>query len=129
VATALLVAGSTTFWIPQLVTTSSYSSFVQALGCSLNCRWLTYDSFQLMRMSPDDHAVQLIEPWRPKWRQNIITALATLPQHWVSTRKHQYTTAITTTWTESSCAYSWELHCRWELDCALDGGNGRQKGS
>ena len=39
VATALLVAGSTpTFWIPQFVSTSSYSNVVQALGCSHNCR-------------------------------------------------------------------------------------------
>jgi len=30
-------------------------------------------------MTRDDHAVQLIEPWRPKRRQNIITALTTLP--------------------------------------------------
>jgi len=47
-------------------------------------------------MLRDDHAFELIEPWRPKWRQSIITALTTLPQGWVSTRKHQYTTAITT---------------------------------
>jgi len=81
VATALLVAGSTpTFWIPPFVSTSSYSSVVQALGCSHNCRRLTYGSFQLTHMSRDDHAVQLIEPWRPKRRQNIITALTTLPQ-------------------------------------------------
>jgi len=39
VATALLVAGSTpTFCIPQFVSTSSYSSVVQGLGCSHNCR-------------------------------------------------------------------------------------------
>ena len=56
-------------------------------------------------MSRDDHAVQLIEPWRPKRRQNIITALTTLPQGSVSTRKHQYTTAITTMWTESLWAF------------------------
>ena len=56
-------------------------------------------------MSRDDHAVQLIELWRPKRRQNIITALTTLPQEWVSTRKHQYTTAIATMWTESSWAF------------------------
>ena len=31
-------------------------------------------------MSRDDHAVQLIEPWRPKRRQSVITALTTLPQ-------------------------------------------------
>ena len=104
--TALLVAGSTpTFWIPQLVSTSSYSSVVQALGCSHNCRRLNYGSFQLTHMSRDDHAVQLIEPWRPKRRQNIITALTTLPQRWFSTHKHHYTTAITTKWTESSWAF------------------------
>jgi len=55
-------------------------------------------------MSRDDHAAELIEPWRPKRRQNVITALTTLPQVWVSTRKHHCTTAITTMWTESSWA-------------------------
>jgi len=40
--------------------------------------WLTCGSFQLTHMSRDDHAVQLIEPWRPKRRQNIITVLTTL---------------------------------------------------
>ena len=44
------------------------------------------------------------EPWRPKRRQNIITAL-TLPQGWISARKHQYTTAITTMWAEPSWAF------------------------
>ena len=44
---------------------------------------LTCGSFQLTHMSRDDHAVQFIEPWRPKRRQNIITALTTLPQGWV----------------------------------------------
>ena len=44
---------------------------------------LTCGSFQLTHMSRDDHAVQLIEPWRPKRRQNIITALTKLPQGWV----------------------------------------------
>ena len=45
------------------------------------------------------------EPWWPKQRQNIIIALTTLPQGWVSTCKHQCTTAITTMWTESSWAF------------------------
>jgi len=81
VATALLVPGSTpTFWIPQFVSTSSYLSVVQALGCSHNCRRLIYGSFQLTHKSRDDHAVQLIAPWRPKQTQNIITALTMLPQ-------------------------------------------------
>ena len=98
-ATALLVAGSTlTFWIPRFASTSSYSSVVQS---ARNCRQLAYGSFRLAHMSRDDHAVELIEPWRPKRRQNIITALTTLPQGWVSARKHQCTTAITTMWTES----------------------------
>jgi len=35
----------------------------------------------------------------------VITALTTLSQGWVSTRKHQCTTAITTMWTESSRAF------------------------
>ena len=105
-ATALLVAGSTpTFWIPQFLSTSLYSGIVEALGCSYNCRRLTYGLFQLTYISRDGHTVQLIEPWRPKRRQNIITALTTLPLWWVSTRKHQYTTAITTMWTQSSWAF------------------------
>ena len=45
------------------------------------------------------------EPQRPKRRQNIITALTTLPQGWVSACKNQCMTAITTTWTRSSWAF------------------------
>ena len=109
-ATALLVAGSTlTFWIPWQTSFApparAQASFKEP-SCSYNCRRLTCGSFQLTHMSRDDHTVQLIEPWRPKRRQNVITALTTLPQGWVSTRKHQYTTAITTMWTESSWAFS-----------------------
>ena len=128
-ATSLLVAGSTpTFWIPQFVFTSSYSSVVQALGCSHNCRRLTYGSFQLTHMSRDYHAVQLIEPWRPKRRQNII-ALTTLPQRWVSTRKHQYTTAITTMWTESSWAFpeSYTADESWIVRSSDDGQRGDKR--
>jgi len=78
VATSLLVAGSTlTFWIPPSAHTQA--SF-KALGCLYNCRRLNYGLFQLTHMSHDDHAVQLIEPWQPKQRQKIITALITLPQ-------------------------------------------------
>jgi len=52
VATTLLVAGSTpTFWIPQLVSTSSYSSVVQPLGCLHNYRRLTYGLFQLTHVT------------------------------------------------------------------------------
>ena len=81
VATALLVEGSTqTFWISPFVSISSYSSVVKALGCSCNCRRLAYGSFQLTQMSHDDHTVQLIEPWWPRRRQNVITVLTTLPQ-------------------------------------------------
>ena len=73
-------------------------------------------------MSRDDHAVQkkkeLIELWRPKRRQNIVTALTTLPQGWVSSHKQQCTTAITMMGTESLCAFpesytaddSWVVH-------------------
>jgi len=39
---------------------------------------------------------EMIEPWRPRRRQNIISALTTLSQGWVSARKHQCTTTITT---------------------------------
>ena len=57
---------------------------------------------------------------QPKRRQNI-TVLTTLPQGWVSTRKHQCTTAITTMWTESSSAFpeNYTGH-RWQLDHALE---------
>jgi len=108
VATALLVAGSTlTFWIPWqtlFASTSSYSSVVEIAGCLYNCLRLTRGSFQLTHVMWW-HAVQLIQPWRPKRGQNVITALTTLPQGWVLTRKHQCTTAITTMWTESSWAF------------------------
>jgi len=84
VATALLVAGSTlTFWIPwqtPFASTSSYSSVVQSASLPDNCRRLTHGSFQLMHMSGDDHAVELIESWRTTQRQSIITALTTLPE-------------------------------------------------
>ena len=74
-ATALLVAGSTlTFLIPQFASTSSYSSVVQALGCSHNCRRLTCGSFQLTHVTWWPRC-SMIELWRPKRRQNIITAL------------------------------------------------------
>jgi len=56
-------------------------------------------------MSRDERVVQLIDQWWPKRRQNIITALTTLPQRWVSTRKHQYTTMITTMRKESSWTF------------------------
>ena len=70
VATTLLVAGSTlTFWI---LPSAHTQVLFKALGCSYNCRQLTYGSFQLTLMSHDDHAVQLIKPLRPKQRQNII---------------------------------------------------------
>jgi len=47
----------------------------------------------------------LSDPWRPKRRQSMITALTTLPQGRVLARKHQCATAITTMWTESSWAF------------------------
>jgi len=61
---------------------------------------------------------------RPKRRQNVITALTTLPQGWVSTSKHQCTTAITTMWKESS----WTFLRATLPDRALERW-GRQKGS
>jgi len=74
-------------------------------------------------MSRDDHAVQLIEPWWPKQRQNIITVLPTLPQGWVSAHKHQCTTATTTMWTESSWDFpeSYTADDSW-IVCSSDGG-------
>ena len=106
-ATALLVAGPTlTFWIPwqtRFAFTYSYSSVVQSARLLVE---LCAANFQLTHMSRDDHTVQLIEPWRPKRRQNmIITALTMLPQGRVSARKHQCMTAITTMWTEYSWAF------------------------
>ena len=101
----------------------------KALGCSCNCRRLAYGSFQLTHMSRDDHAVELIKSWRPRRRQNIITALTKLPQGWVSARKHQCTTAITTMWTKSSWAFP-ESYTADDRSCAQAmGGTGGQKGS
>jgi len=120
VATALLVA--VLLWPfgyigrlrlhPPAHTQASFKT----LGCSYN--W-TCGLFQLTHMSCDDHAVQLIKQWRPKRRQNVITALTTLPQGWVSTRKLQCTTAITLMWTEFIVGLSWELHY---LDMRLSNG-------
>ena len=136
VATALLVAGSTlTFWIPWQTPFASTSrahiqaSSFRALGCSYNCRWLTCGWFHLTHMSSGDHAVRSSssEPWQPKRRQNIITALTTSPQGLVSARRHQCTTAITTMWTELLWAF-----LRGTLpDCALELWRtmGGQKGS
>jgi len=78
-------------------------------------------------MSRDDHAVQLIEPWRPKRRQ-IITALTTLPQGRVSTHKHQYVAAISTMWTESLRAFpeSYTADDSWIVRSS-DGGHGETK--
>ena len=79
-ATALLVAGSTpTFWIPQFVSTSSYSSVVEALGCSHNCKRLTYGSFQLTHMSRDDHAA--LFNWSLRGGQNEDRTLLQRSQH------------------------------------------------
>ena len=104
------------------------SSALQALGCSHNCRRLTYGSFQLTYMSRDDHAVQLIETWRPKRRQNITTTLTTLPQGWISAHKHQCTTAIKTMWTQSSWTFpeSYTGDDSWIVRSS-DGGNGETK--
>jgi len=102
VATVLLVAGYTlTFWIlwqTSFASTSSYSSVVQSARLLVELYatnlWLVPINAHVTWW----HAVQLIEPWRPK---RIITTLTTLPKGWVLTRKHQCTTAITTMWTES----------------------------
>jgi len=68
-------------------------------------------------MSHDDHAVELTEARRPRRRQNI-TALTTLPQVWVSARKHQYSDHYDVDWI--FVGLSWKLHCRWQLDRALE---------
>ena len=71
---------------------------------------------------------QLIEPWWLKRRQDIITVLTTLPQGWVSASKHQYLTAITMMWTESSWAFpeSYTADDSWIVRSS-DGGNGKTK--
>ena len=106
-ATALLVVGSTlTFWIPwqtSFASTSSYSSVVQ------RARLLVYLQAANLRFVPINAHVtwwHVAESWRLKRRQNVITALTTMPQGWVSARKHQCTAAITTMWTESLWAFS-----------------------
>ena len=72
------------------------------------------------------HAVQLIEPWWPKQRQNIITALTTLPQGWILARMHDSNHYNVDT---IFVGLSWELHWWWHLDRALsNGGNGKTKG-
>ena len=78
-------------------------------------------------LSCDDHTVQLIKPWRPKLRRNIITAR---PQGWVSARKHQCMTAITTMWTESSWAFceSYTANESWIVRSS-DGGPQGDKGA
>jgi len=80
-------------------------------------------------MSRDDHAVELIELWRPRRRQNVITALTTLTQVWVSARKHPCTTAITTMWTEFSWVFpeSYTADDSWIVRSS-DGGHGQTKG-
>ena len=68
--------------------------------------WTLFEIRQIT--SRDDHAVQLIKfEWAmvAKRRQSIITVLTTLPQGWVSARKHQCMTAMTMMWTESSWAF------------------------
>ena len=86
-------------WIPQFVSTSSYSSVVQALGCSHNC----YSSFQLTHMSCDDHAVRSIDQaMAAKTKKEHYYSAHNVATRVSSTHKHQYTTAITTMWTESS---------------------------
>jgi len=105
VATALLVAGSTpTFWIPQFVSTSLYSSVVQALGCSHNCRRLTYGSFQLTHMSRDTTQFN----WSSRGGQNEDRTLSQRSQRCHNGEFRHVsisTTVITTMWTESSWAF------------------------
>ena len=103
-ATALLVAGPTLpFWIPwqtRFAFTYSYSSVVQSarLLVPINAHVTRWPRCSIDQVSSS-------VPWRPKRRQNIITALTTLPQGWVSARKTQCTTAITTMWADSSWAF------------------------
>jgi len=86
VATALLVAGSNlTFWIPSQTPFASTSSSFKVLGCSYNCRWLTYNSFQLTHVMWW-HTVQLIKPWRPKWRLDPFQTQWKRERTWSSTR-------------------------------------------
>jgi len=61
-----------------------------------------------------------------KTKTNVITALTTLPQRWVSARKHQCTTAITTMWAESSWAIP--ESCAARIMRSSDGDNGETKG-
>jgi len=70
-------------------------------------------------MLRDDHAVQLTEPWRPRRRQNVITALTTLPQGWVSAHN------ISARQQSLRCGQifvglSGGLRCGWQLDRPLE---------
>ena len=68
----------------------------------------------------------LSEPWQPKWKQNT-TALTTLPQGWVFACKHDSNHYDVD---RIFAGLSWELHCQWQLDCALEWwrNDGRTKG-
>ena len=136
VLTALLVAGSTlTFCTPGLIClhppTRTQASF-KAPGCSYNCKPLTCDSFQLTHMLRDDHAVQLIEfEWAMAAKTNTLL-LCSQPCHRGKFRHVSIS--------QDSDHYdldrivvglSWELHCWWQLDRALERWQttGRKKGS
>jgi len=102
VATALLVAGLET----PFASTSSYTSIVQSgrlLLQAANLRLIPINTRHMMTTLFNWSSSS--EPWWPKRRQSMITALTTLPQGWVSARKHQCTTVITRMWTESSWVF------------------------
>jgi len=97
VATALLVAGSTlTFGYLRLHPPARSQASFKALGYSNSCRQLTDGSFQLTHMSCDVHAVQLIEPWRPKWRQYFwLSFFLNCPYTRIRKRQNRHTHADT----------------------------------
>jgi len=107
--------------------THTQASF-KVLGCSCNCGRLAYSSFQLTHMSHDAYSVELIEPWQPRWRQNIITVLTTLLQGWVSARKHHCTTTTIMMWTESSWTFpeSYTADDSWIM-CSSNGNRRKTK--
>jgi len=131
VATALLVAGSTpTVWIPQFLSTSSYSSVVQALGCSHNCRWLAFLIPINAHVMWWCCSIELIEPWGQNEDRTLLQHTQRCHNsEFRHVRKHQCTTAIITMWTESSWTFpeSYTADDSWIVR-SRDGGHRETKG-
>jgi len=97
----------------------------------LHCRWQLDRALEQWWSREGKSAQNSIDrAMASKTKTEHITALTTVPQRWVSTHKHQYTTVIVTDVDRILVGLSWELHCQWELDHVLERWRttGRQKG-